>query len=222
MIDVIIPTQSRPELLQDLVERIKATADYPHRVVYTGKEVSAAANRNLGLLRSGGDQVVMLDDDVTPLSLGWLQVIAEALARPEVVMVSAQLYDLPFEGSYRRPGYMTGLQDWGGVPKGSGETVVPTKRLLTACCAFKPCGLWFDEGYVGSGFEDTDYCNQLALARPDGVFLICHDAHVEHRNHQRNQTGQFWGHNKARYESKWGRIETPEELKRKHLPCPSR
>ena len=86
------------------------------------------------------------------------------------------------------------------------------RRLLTACCAFKPCGLLFDEGYVGSGFEDIDFCNRLAEARPDGKFVICHDSKVVHRNEAKNQRGENWRLNLARYERAWGRLETPEEM----------
>lgn len=201
-IDVIIPSRSPALALHQLAGRIIETAGCVCRVIFTGADTSAAANRNLGLAQSGRDVVVMVDDDVEfPHEFkGWLRVMAEALARPEVVMVSAQLYD-----PHGRFAYMTGLQDCGGTPKTKGETVVPTRRLLTACCGFKPSGCRFDEGYIGSGFEDIDFCNQLARARPDGLFLICHGAKAIHRNEAKHQRGKNWFMNEARYNGKWGR-----------------
>jgi glycosyltransferase involved in cell wall biosynthesis len=201
MIDVVIPTMRRAADLALLLDQIRQTAGYPCRVIVTGTNASAAVNRNLGLSQTNGDRVVMVDDDIefTADSTGWLRVLADALNRPEVVMVSAQL--LNPNGSYA---YMTGLQDCGLEPRSSGETVVPSKRLLTACCAFKPHGLRFDEAYIGSGFEDCDYSNQLAAIRPDGVFLVCHDARAIHRNEAKNQRGSYWDRNKARYLAKWG------------------
>jgi glycosyltransferase involved in cell wall biosynthesis len=201
MIDVVIPTRVQPAALADLTAQIAETAGCAYRIVHTGNpRGSASANRNLGLSRSNGQMVAMVDDDVEfpPSSVGWLRVLVEALSRPSVVMVSAQLYHP--DG---RHAYMTGVQDCGNAPKDEGETVVPSRRLLTACCAFKPSGLTFDEGYVGSGFEDIDFCNQLAAARPDGVFLVCHEARAVHRNEAKHQRGIFWKRNEARYNMKW-------------------
>lgn len=202
-IDVIIPTRQPPNALAQLIDQIGRTARHPHNIVYTGDETgSAARNRNLGLERSGADVVVMVDDDIefwVPEAFGWLRVLAEALARPEVVMVSAQL--LKPEGGFA---YMTGLDDCGGKPRRDGEWVVPTRTLLTACCGIKPHGLRFDEGYVGSGFEDCDFCHRLAAVKPDGVFLVCHAALAVHRNEAKEQRGRNWRQNEARYKHIWG------------------
>lgn len=232
-IPVIIPSILPLDQLAKLGQEIESTAGWPHKRIFCCSSGSASANRNCGLDCAGdAEMVVMLDDDVMPMNHGWLRILVEALSRPEVVMVSAQLYK-PHEGythgdSPNNPhipepsfghnlafAYMTGLQDWGGVPKDTGETIVPTKRLLTACVAFKPSGCRFDEGYIGSGFEDVDYCNQLAAARPDGLFLVCHDSQVVHFNEQREQRGDIWEKNKALYERKWGPVETREQLRRK-------
>lgn len=201
--DVIVPSMQSAKSLRPLADRIRATAGMPCRVIPTGLAASASANRNRGLVLSGAAVVAMVDDDIEfgPESAGWLRVFADALARPEVVMVSAQL--LKPDGSFA---YMTGLDDCGNTGRRHGETVVPTRRLLTACCAFKPNGLTFDERYVGSGFEDIDFCNQLAAAVPGGVFLVCHAALAVHRNEAKNQRGKFWQHNEAAYIEKWGAI----------------
>jgi hypothetical protein len=210
-VPVIIPSVLPKEKLDSLINLIWKTAGYPHWIIPICGQASAAVNRNKGLDEAGSaEMVVMLDDDVEPINHGWFRILINALSRHNVLMVSAQLYKPG--GGYA---YMTGLQDWGGLCKESGETVVPTKRLLTACCAFKPLGGRFDEGYIGSGFEDVDISNQLSQRDTNGLFIVCHDAHVIHRNEQREQGGENWTKNKALYESKWGRVETREELRRK-------
>lgn len=201
LIEVIIPTFKKPHEVHGLVERIKMAAGCPVKILYTGLQASASANRNRGLFWSHGEVVAMVDDDVEfdGESQGWLANMLKVLFRPEVVMVSSQL--LKPSGEFA---YMTGLQDCGLKPKTEGESIVPSKRLLTACCAFKHHGLRFDEDYVGSGFEDVDFCNQLSQKVPDGQFVVCHDAKVIHRNEQKHQHGANYEHNKALYFKKWG------------------
>jgi hypothetical protein len=215
-VPVIIPSLLPESKLLPLAEEIRSSAGYPHRVILSCSRSSAAVNRNLGLDLAAAaglstEVVVMLDDDIRPLTEGWLDLLMMDMSRTGILMVSAQLYKPG--GGYA---YMTGLDDWGGQPHHEGETVVPTKKLLTACCAFRPSGYRFDEGYVGSGFEDVDLCNQLSAADPSGAFLVCHDAHVIHYNEQREQRGENWEKNKALYESKWGRVETREEMRVKY------
>jgi hypothetical protein len=212
-VKVIIPSIKSVESLTDLIANINETAGYPHSIIPSCGPHSASVNRNR-MLFPEDELVVMVDDDVILYAFNWLRILVEALKRPEVVMVSSQLY----RANGSTAAYMTGLQDWGGLPKHSGETVVPTKRLLTACCAFKPMGCRFDEAYVGSGFEDVDYCNQLSALKPDGVFLICHDSKVIHLNEQRGQRGENWLKNKTHYESKWGPVESHEELIKRYKP----
>lgn len=190
--------------MSQLVRRIEETAGIPCEVFVTGvADGSAAVNRNRGLEWAGDDEAIcMVDDDISFTCVGWLVILAEALRRPEVVMVSSLLFR-----PSGKPAYMTGLSDCGGSHDGSGEWVVPTRRLLTACCAFKPHGLRFDERYVGSGHEDTDFCNQLAARRPDGLFVVCKESQVVHANEQKEQRSNFTA-NKILYFSKW----EPEKL----------
>lgn len=200
MIEIIIPTMLEDVKLKHLINQIKRTANYPYEILFTGTNSSASANRNIGLRQSKCPMVVMVDDDIEfpNISYGWLNNLVETLSRPDVVMVSAQL--LNKDHTYA---YMTGLQDCKLPPKVVGETIVPTKRILTACCAFKHYGLLFDENFVGSGFEDIDFCNQLAKKRPDDKFIICHSALAIHRNEAKNQRGDYWTYNEQYYNRKW-------------------
>lgn len=203
-VPVIIPSILAPVQLLELEQKLIETADYPCEVIKSCSLNSASINRNDGIHLAGNcEMIVMVDDDILPLNNDWLRILIETLSRPDVAMVSSQLY----KADGVTPAYMTGLQDCDLLPKDVGITEVPTKRLLTACCAFKPNGCLFDETYVGSGFEDIDYCNQLAAKRPNDLFLICHDSHVIHYNEQRQQRGSNWTRNKNHYESKWGKVK---------------
>lgn len=197
--NVIIPTRKPHSELQLLIHQIKETAGMPCEVYVTGiKDGSASENRNKGLeWAKGCDWVCMIDDDCQPQQVGWLSVLARAMFCDDVVFASSALYQLS-----GMPAYMTGLNDCGGCHKASGVWECPSKRVLTACCAFKPNGIKFDETYTGSGFEDTDYCNQLSEKTPAGKFIVCFDSKVIHINEMKEQKNN-WSWNKMVYHSKW-------------------
>jgi hypothetical protein len=213
----VIPTRRCWDEMIPLVRQIEATAGIPCEVIVTGvANGSAAVNRNRGLdiafspdeigcVLDNNEPICMVDDDVSfPMHLGcdrWLRVLVDAIRRPEVVMVSSYL--LKPNGT---PAYMTGLNDCYVSHEPVGEWIVPTKRLLTACCCIKMNGLRFDERYVGSGFEDTDACNQLSRLRPEGIFLVCYNSRVVHHNEQKEQRGSNWKINRNIYQSKWGTV----------------
>ena len=80
---------------------------------------------------------------------------------------------------------------------------MPSRKLLTACIAIGNDGLRFDEHFLGSGFEDDDFCMQLREKYPDGIWLILHDVKVIHTNEKKNQAAP-WLHNRRHFETKWG------------------
>lgn len=194
--DIIIPTCKPPEAVAALVAEIEATAGLPCRVTATCRDASAAANRNYGLDNSASDPLIMVDDDMERFPQDWAVKLIEVLAdRPNCVMVSPQLAKP--DGS---PGIMMGNMDH----RRSGVTVCGERKLATACIAIRRNSLRFDESYIGSGFEDNDYCFQLRAAFPDAEFCVRHDLWIVHRNEQKNQGGAFWEHNRAICHGKWG------------------
>ncbi len=205
MIDIIIPTcKTQPEIA-DLAAEILRTADCSARVILTGEDVSAAANRNLGLNQATSEYVIMVDDDVCEFPLGWVhQLIDVFLLNRFCIMASARL--LNEDGT---PGPM--LRNGPPGPIGGWMHV---DALPTACVAFRNNGLRFDENFVGSGFEDDDFCAQLRQKHPNGGFIINEDVRVVHRNEMKNQgfikgqgpvPGGNFEKNQAYYESKWGK-----------------
>jgi hypothetical protein len=130
---------------------------------------------------------------------GWAKRLVEVIAsRPNAVMVSPQLKS-PNGG----PGPMMGDCQ---VRK-EGITAARQKKLPTACVVIRKNELRFDVNFLGSGWEDDDYCLQLRQKYPQAEFLVCHDVWIVHRNEMKNQGGENWKKNKAFLEMKWFRKE---------------
>lgn len=194
-LDIIIPTLKSREDVAPLVAEIERTAGCDVNVIATCRHVSAAANRNLGLEASSSDPLIMLDDDMEQFPGGWAVHLVQVLEKhPRCVMVSPQLAN-PNGG----PGPMMG----GCHVHHEGTSAARLRKLPTACIAIRRNALRFDEAFVGSGFEDDDYCAQLRQAYPDAEFLVCHDVWIVHRNEQKNQRGPHWERNKRYFERKW-------------------
>lgn len=193
--DVIIPTCRTKEDVAPLVAEIHATAGIPVNVIATCQPVSAAKNRNLGLeWANSSDLRIMLDDDITGLPYGWVRDLIHVLVDdPKCVMVSPQLLNPDRTWAT----YMMGRSQ----DRTAGLSVVEGPHLLTACIAIRRDELRFDEGFLGSGFEDNDYCNQQNVKYPGCVRKINHDVQVIHRNEMKQQR-EHWDHNKAYYLAK--------------------
>lgn len=194
--DIIIPTcKSRVEI-EPLIEEINRTDRGGPRVIATCTAGSAAQNRNIGLDQAKTDAVIMIDDDVTKFPDGWNIRLEEALrSEPDAVMVSASLLDTG--GNY---GQMLGDPE----RKDTGISEVARRELPTACIAFWNDGIRFDEAFIGSGWEDTDFMAQLRAAYPNGRWLVCNDVKVVHVNEMKNQAKNFKA-NMKHYCEKWGR-----------------
>ena len=143
----------------------------------------------------------MVDDDMTGFTQGWAEKLTAPMVESETnthpaIMTSPRLF-AP-DGT---PGTMLNLT----LPEfGVGPWVLSDIRALpTACVAFINEGTRFDEHYVGSGFEDTDFCHQLDARYQSAPFVIVNDLKLVHINEMKNQKGKYWQANKAYYMSKW-------------------
>jgi hypothetical protein len=82
------------------------------------------------------------------------------------------------------------------------------KRIPTACIAVRKNGIKgmttvntirFDEGFKGSGYEDTTYMNYTNLLFPSMKMKLNNNCKLIHLNNMANQGGKNWEHNKKRY-----------------------
>lgn len=196
--DVIIPSCKTEAEVQPLAEEIKSTAGVLVRVTATCKPVCAAKNRNLGLDASESQLVVMLDDDVTGLPSGWVGVLRDVMeTHPNCVMCSPQL--MRPDGKYAP--MMALLR---GLPVGNGCHPIKGGLMLTACVILRRDELRFDEAFIGSGWEDNDYCRQQDAKYPGCTRLVQHDVQVIHKNEMKHQAAHF-SSNRKRYQCKWRR-----------------
>lgn len=195
-VDITIPTCKQPDEVAALVAEIEATATGDGQIIATCQPVCAAANRNYALSRATAPLVIMVDDDISKLPKGWDDALAAVLVEhPRGVMVSARL--LNTDG---KPGQMLG-----SPPDRKGEVVLATRsELPTACICVRNDGLRFDEDYIGSGWEDTDFCKRLcSLYYEQPEFYVHNGVRVTHANEQKEQREHFRT-NYARYVSLWG------------------
>lgn len=204
-VNIAIPTCKTEAELIPLLQEIRETVSTNIRelkLIHTCYPGSAAKNRNIALDKIAEyEPVIMLDDDVTGFRHGW----DEELIRPlyqgstgihsDVALVSARLFN-----SKGVPAHMMG----DNYDMTQALVEVDAKRLPTACIAFiKDSGIRFDEQFIGSGFEDDDFCKQLQENYPNGRFVINNKVVVVHKNEMKNQKTGFWYYNKAYYLRKW-------------------
>ncbi|MBW3602448.1 MAG: glycosyltransferase family 2 protein, partial [Actinobacteria bacterium] len=163
------------------------------RVLRSERNLSFSAANNLAASEATGDALVFLNDDVEPLSPGWLPRML-ALLRGDVVAVGAQLV-YPRRGLLDSHTRDVGVQHRGvdlrpvpgGMPKavnvGGGADPDPGAPPAEVAAATAACLLvdgaaldavgGFDEGYV-YGAEDVDLC--WRLRERGGRVMVAHDA----------------------------------------------
>jgi hypothetical protein len=190
---ILIPT-CRP--IQEIYLRVCECADWSAGCVIlaTCRDNSAARNRNLALSLADTDIVIMVDDDISGFHAGWVDMMIAPLQDPNVMLVSARL--IKPDGSLA---YMTGEC----YDVSAAVVEVPRREVPTACVAFRMDGTTFDEGYLGSGFEDNDFCMQLKAKYPGGRVIIANECRLIHENEMKNQASRYQ-QNRAYFNYKWG------------------
>jgi hypothetical protein len=186
--DIIIPTMKNEAEIAPMVCYV-AGFSYGCRIIATGKKDSAAVNRNAGLETANTDIVVMIDDDVGGFGLDWWKLLVQPLIDcPQIGMVSARLCKADgSNGAMMFPGDIT-------------AKTCEVPAVPTACCAFRKVeGLRFNEQFLGSGYEDTFFCQEVAHQPIANKIIISNYPRVIHLNEQKAQ-GKYFEHNKATYE----------------------
>ena len=161
---------------------------------------SASVNRNYALSLSKTPVIIMIDDDVAGFYRGWWRDLISVLEDPNVVFASARL--------------MTEDGSLAGMMYGSTNLEMPTEdvpQAPTACCAFRiDNAMKFDEGFKGSGMEDSLFCWQLRKRYTSGRILINNNCRIIHYNVMQGQLENY-EHNKKIYEEKTG-VRIPTSL----------
>lgn len=191
--DIIIPTFKDQYEIAPMLCDVEGCS-WGCNVIATCKKDTASINRNYGLSLSQADIIIMIDDDIRGFYNDWWKELVNTLNDNSIVMVSARL--LNEDGSL---GFMLG--ECYDLDRDIVE--IPQKELPTAAAAFRKTDLRFDEGFKGSGFEDTDFCYQLKNNYPAGKFVINNKCRLTHLHQMKNQTGEYYTHNKNYFNKKW-------------------
>ena len=195
-IDIIIPSCKTLSLLAAQLYAVRTNTRTEHSIITTCLDACASKNRNVGLEKAESNLIIMMDDDVIGFHPGWEEELIAIMQDSEVVMASPRL--ITPAGA---PGLMLGHPP----PLTNGERwAVPDRELPTACIIIRKNELRFDENFIGSGWEDTDYCAQLRQKHPQGKFIVTGKTRITHKNEMKNQAGEIFEKNKAYFFSKWG------------------
>ena len=201
---VVIPTCKKIADVQLLVKEIRDYTPASIPIIPTCSDASAAVNRNIGLNNAkNGEVVIMADDDMTGFFNNWYNILTAPLIHfPDVCAVSARLLN-----TSGKLGPMIGCNKNIDDAYIEAESVMPS-----ACIAFVNNGLRFDENFIGSGFEDTDFMRQLLTHNPGYRLIVNNRCRLIHKHEMKNQGGQFFEHNKNYFCDKW-QDETYRDMK---------
>jgi glycosyltransferase involved in cell wall biosynthesis len=201
MIDIIIPTLKTLDQVREQIKEIDENTIMEHRIIATCQPESAAWNRNFGLELATSEIIIMVDDDMTGFFPAWEQALIEPLLKDSrVCMVSARLMTVDGQVGPNCASSYELSPEWIYVKKRH-DSVMPS-----ACIAFWDKKLRFDIEYIGSGWEDTDFCFQYLAINPEYEFVINNNCQLVHKNEMKNQwENGLFDRNKTVFYNKWVR-----------------
>jgi glycosyltransferase involved in cell wall biosynthesis len=191
--DIIIPTCKSEFEIQPLLGELLSVCRH-NEIITTCIKASAAVNRNAGLREARSPIVVMMDDDISGFYPGW----SEALIKPlidhkDIIYVSARLLN-PDKT----------VQVAMGAGTDTRTPILDVSIAPSACVAFWINGVRFDENFIGSGWEDTDFVRWLKKLNPHGRIVVNNNVKLIHKNEMKNQLGENYEKNRQYYNAKWG------------------
>jgi hypothetical protein len=183
-ITVIIPAYDDTPQLRRAIWSIRRTADLPFQLVIARAKQSVAKNRNMGMARAKCDLIFFMDDDVL-LPPGWAsRMVAVLASRKDMGAVSSHLMFSDGSPQTRRADLEPGEFWQITIP---GTCFVFSRQRIT--------GAFFDENYLGSQWEDTDFMWQLQelglVTGVTGDVCVVHD-HNDAENKWLKQNGEYF------------------------------
>lgn len=201
MIEILIPTCQDPWDIDSLKLEIAKATPEEHVIFSSHEPASASVNRNTCLRWAIGDFLIMIDDDIQGFRQGWWQRLMAPLHKDsDIVAVSAYLTNLDGSPGETCAGPFDISTGWTYL-NGNGPCMMPT-----AAMAMRNTSVRFDEGYIGSGWEDNDWFMRLRREFPFCKFAQS-DEPLVHRNEMKHQAKYFHFNRNLFYE-KWGKDAT--------------
>lgn len=203
-IDIIIPTCKKKEDIQKLINDIEYNTPENHRLICTCQPLSASKNRNYGLSYVNSELFIMCDDDITGFYLGWLTNLIYPMQKDKnIIMCSARLLFPNREWNNNMGMYKT-KESYTKLTSAFNENGIEYKRITTACLSLRKNNIRFDENFKGSGYEDTDYSNQLSEEFNGMDFIVNNQCELIHENKKQGQGNQnIWQENHDYYSEKY-------------------
>ncbi len=197
--DICIPTCKTIDELDDLIKEIEYNTPEIHRLIVSCQPLSAARNRNYCLSYADSDIITMLDDDIRGFYPGWLtNLLYPIMQDKNIIMCSARLLD---NNKNIAPGMgMVGDQNGYAEIHATYEiNDIEYKRVTPAAVVFRKSDILFDENFIGSGYEDTSFMNEISKKFNGMKFIVNNHCKLIHMNESTNQGGNYWKHNHDYY-----------------------
>lgn len=185
MIDCCIATCKEKHQIQNQIDEIERfTRDC--RIIASCQPVSAAINRNFCLEYANTEFIVMVDDDIIGFYENWLEDLIKPMIENKDIIIIAPILENP-----------RGLTQMGVCGNHIKADIFPAvnNRVTTACIVIRKNFIRFDEKFIGSGFEDTDYCLQIKQKYGENRIWINTKVKLIHLNEMKNQGGKYFEHN---------------------------
>lgn len=166
---------------QDLISELIRILGKKLRILLWEKPFNFSQKMNFGVLNSGGDYVLLLNDDVEVISPGWIEEMLKYAVNPKVGMAGAMLYYEDETIQHAGHAYYNGSPTHLGLglPRGSNG---PDKALLverkvsgvTAACALMRKSVFYQAGgftpLLPGNFNDVDLCMKVGFLGFDIVW----------------------------------------------------
>ena len=228
-VGIIIPTRDRLDLLRHCIESIEQTSTYrhytitivdnssrhpetleylaasKHSVVKFSQPFNYSKIVNFAAANLDADHLLLLNNDMTVLTPGWIEALLEHSQRPEIGAVGARL--LFPNGSVQHEGIVCGRGRIAGNVELRWPVVRETSAVTGACLmtrrsVFEEIG-GFDET-LRVAFNDVDYCLRL---RGHG-YRVIYTPHAELCHHESASRGRLNPEDDAKsFIARWGNAD---------------
>lgn len=185
LFDICIPCWENSKKLNETIGNIidsPCKVQLPVKFIICVEKQSVVKNRQGCLSRSKSPYVLWLDDDIKFQTPGWDKYLYEKIKTDptiSVVGINVVHWQAPTNAPTRAQGEAAGVCG----------AVMMTRKLP---------GVEFDVNYIGSQWEDTDYC--VASSRAGYKVLQDNALWVLHYNEEKNRD---YTHNRAYFNKKW-------------------
>lgn len=182
--DIVIPAFRMKSDITRLLNELPFKTTPPYQLHIINKEQNAAGNRQDGINACNEDYIIMCDDDIVDLPDNWNHKLIRHLRdNPNILAVSARLMNK--DGTIG----MNSANNFNIK-----DNVVVVEMIPTACCVFRKKdieGMSFCKDYRGSGWEDTDWFDQLKVKHPGKKIIIDNNIKVVHLNEMKEDMPYF-------------------------------